>query len=68
MKPIKCKLDIKSFEGTDANEKPSVKIAKEIEKISKNIDQLSNGFRKLKIEVVEMPKKKMKLRHNKLVN
>ena len=57
MRPINCKLDIKSFEGTDANEKTSVKIAKEIGKISKNIEHLASGSKKLKIEVVDMPKK-----------
>jgi hypothetical protein len=53
MPPMECKLDVKSFEGTVASDRPVVKIAKEIEKISQNLQHLTTGFYKLRIEVVK---------------
>lgn len=53
MPPMECKLDVKSFEGTVAAERPSAKVAKEIEKISKDLHHLATGFYKLKIEIVK---------------
>jgi hypothetical protein len=51
MPPMQCKLDVKSFEGTTAAERPSAKAARELEKISKDLHHLATGFYKLKIEV-----------------
>lgn len=53
MPPMECKLEVKSFEGTVAAERPSAKAAKELEKISKDLHHLATGFYKLKIEMVE---------------
>jgi hypothetical protein len=53
MPPMECKLDVKSFEGTVAAERPSAKAAKELEKISRDLHNLATGFYKLKIEMVE---------------
>jgi len=53
MPPMECKLDVKSFEGTVAAERPSAKVAKELEKISKDLHNLVTGFYKLKIEMLE---------------
>ena len=53
MPPMECKLDVKSFEGTVAAERPSAKAAKELEKISKDLHSLATGHYKLKIEMVE---------------
>ena len=53
MPPMECKLDVKSFEGTVAAERPSAKAAKELEKISKDLHHLATGFYKLKIEMVK---------------
>lgn len=55
MKPVKCYLDVKSFEGTNASESPVAQIAKHIENISKEVNHISTGFRKPQIRVVEMP-------------
>ena len=51
MPTMRCKLDVKSFEGTTAAERPCAKAAKELEKISKDLHHLATGFYKLKIEV-----------------
>jgi hypothetical protein len=53
MPPIECKLDVKSFERTVAAERPSAKVAKELEKISQDLHYLATGFHKLKIEIVK---------------
>ncbi len=53
MPPIECKLDVKSFEGTVAAEKPSAKVAKELESIAKDFHYLATGFNKLRIEIVK---------------
>jgi hypothetical protein len=53
MPTMECKLDIKSFEGTVAAERPSAKTAKELEKISQDLHHLVTGFYKLKIEMVK---------------
>ena len=55
MEPTRCPLEVKSFEGTVTAEKPATKMAKEFEKISKSIQNLSSGFHKLKVEVVSLP-------------
>lgn len=48
-----CKLDVKSFEGTVAVQRPSAKVAKELEKIYEDLHNLATGLYKLKIEIVE---------------
>lgn len=53
MPTMECKIDVKSFEGTVAVERPSSKMAKELEKISKDLHHLATGFYNLKIEMVE---------------
>ena len=53
MPPMECKLDVKSFEGTVAAERPSAKVARELEKISTNLHHLTTGFYTLKIEMVK---------------
>ena len=53
MPPMECKLDVKSFEGTVAAERPSTRVAKELEKIAKDLHHLATGFNKLKIEIVK---------------
>lgn len=53
MPVVECKLDVKSFEGTVAVERPIAKIAGELEKISKNLNILATGFYKLKVEMTE---------------
>jgi len=58
MEPTRCPLEVKSFEGTVAAEKPATKMAKELEKISRSIQHLSSGFHKLKVEVVSLPPEK----------
>jgi hypothetical protein len=55
MPPIVCPLDVESFSGTVAAESPSSKTAKELEKISRTIQQLAPGFHKLKVEITSMP-------------
>jgi len=50
---VECKLDVKSFEGTVAAERPIAKIAGELEKISKDLHHLATGFYKLKVEMTE---------------
>jgi len=54
MAVTRCPLEVESFAGTVAAEKPAVKVAKELEKISKSIQHLSSGFHKLKVEVVSL--------------
>ncbi len=58
MTPIQCPLDVESFAGTVAAEKPIAKVAKELEKISKSFQYLSSGSYKLKVEVVSLPQEK----------
>jgi hypothetical protein len=53
MPPIACKLDVKSFEGTVAAERLTVRAVKALEQISKDINHFSTGFYKLKIEIVK---------------
>ena len=53
MPSVECKLDVKSFKGTMAAEIPIARVARDIERISKNLEYLSTGFKKLKIELVE---------------
>ena len=48
-----CKLDVKSFEGTNASEKPEAKSAYELEKIAKELHHLGSGFHKLSVKLVE---------------
>jgi hypothetical protein len=55
MTPTQCPLDVASFTGTVAVERPPAKVAKELEKISKSIQHLASGFQKLKIGVVSLP-------------
>ena len=55
---VKSYLDVKSFDRTNASESPNSKMAKNIEKISKDIHYLTNGFYKPQIKVVEMPDRK----------
>lgn len=50
---MECKLNVKSFEGTVAAERPSTKVAKELEKIAKDLHYLATGFNKLRIEIVK---------------
>ena len=57
MPPIVCPLDVESFSGTVAAESPSSKTTKELEKISKTVQQLASGFHKLKVEITSMPEK-----------
>jgi hypothetical protein len=52
MPPIECKLDVKSFEGTQATESPNKKVARELEKIARDFHHLATGFNKLRIEIV----------------
>ena len=63
MKPIECKLDVKSFGSTSANEHPITTISKELKKISDNLGYLARGFYRLKIEVME--KEEFELEDNK---
>jgi hypothetical protein len=53
MKPMICKLDVKSFEGTVAAERPIAKIAKELEKMSKDLHDLKTGFHKFRAEFTD---------------
>jgi hypothetical protein len=53
MPPTKCTLDVKSFESTATAERPSMKAATELEKISKDLHNLATGLCNLKIEMVE---------------
>lgn len=55
--PVKSYLDVKSFEGTNASESPSSKIAKNIEAMSKDIHHLATGFYMPKIKIVEVTEK-----------
>ena len=55
MPPMVCPLDIESFSGTVAAESPSSKTAKELEKISKTVQQFASGFHKLNVEITSMP-------------
>lgn len=55
MRPVKSYLDIKSFEFTNASESSIAKIAKYIERLSKDISHFSSGFYKLQVKVTEMP-------------
>jgi hypothetical protein len=57
MPPITCPLDVDSFLGTVAAESPLSKTAKEIEKISKTIENVASGFKSLKVEISSMPEK-----------
>ena len=54
--PVQSYLDIKSFEGTNASESPTAKIAKNLEKMAKDFNHLATGFHKPKVKIVEMPK------------
>jgi hypothetical protein len=47
MRPMTCKLDVKSFEGTVAAERPIVKIARELERISKDLHDINSRFQRL---------------------
>ncbi|WP_139058713.1 hypothetical protein [Thiorhodococcus drewsii] len=55
MTPVVCPLDVDSFLGTDAASSPEARSATQLEKIAKEIEQISTGFRELKIKVVSMP-------------
>lgn len=57
MPVVESKLEVKSFEGTVAAKVPIAQIASDIEKISKILEHLSTGFKKLKIELAEPIKK-----------
>ena len=54
MKPVECKIDVKSFEGTVAAEAPIAKVAREIEKISDNLRLVATGFYELKVQMTRM--------------
>lgn len=58
MPPIQCPLDVASFVGTVAAESAGAKTAREIEKLSKSIQNIASGFHKLKVEVVSLPPNK----------
>lgn len=51
MPTIECKLDVKSFAGTAANEKPILTIARQLEKISSNLEHVVTGFKQMHVEV-----------------
>ncbi len=51
MPTVECKLHVKSFEGTVANEKPIVTIAKQLEKVSCNLEHVITGSKKLHVEL-----------------
>ena len=55
MPPILCPLDVDSFSGTVAAESPASKTAKEIEKISKTLGQLTSGSNKIKVDITSLP-------------
>jgi hypothetical protein len=55
MPPTTCTLDVESFSRTVAAESPAAKSARELEKISKEIQQFATGFRKLKVEITSLP-------------
>ncbi|MBU0968740.1 MAG: hypothetical protein KKA54_20460 [Proteobacteria bacterium] len=60
MQPMQCPLEVASFIGTVANESPSAKVASELEKIAKSIQNCASGFHKLKVEVVSLPEDETK--------
>jgi hypothetical protein len=55
MTPTKCPLDVASFDSTVIVESSPAKAAKELEKISSNIQHFASGFHSLKVEVVSLP-------------
>ena len=58
MRPTQCPLDVASFVGTVAAESPAAKTVKELERLSKSIETLASGFRKLQVDVVSLPQNK----------
>lgn len=55
MQSMQCPLDIESFSGTVAVESATAKSAKELEKIAKQIQQISSCLNKLRVEIVSLP-------------
>lgn len=55
MPPTSCPLDVESFSGTLVAESPLAKSAKELEKMSKELQHFASGYCKLKVEIVAMP-------------
>jgi len=56
--PTRCKLEVKSFAGTCVSERdPAVKLARELEKIAKELNHLGSGFHMLRVELVEQGEK-----------
>lgn len=53
MPVVQCKLDVKSFKGTVATRRPIAMIAKELEKISKDLQRLVTRFPELKVEITK---------------
>jgi len=51
MPQVVSAVDVKSYKDTTAARSLSAKVASDIEKISKNIEHLTSGFRKLRIEL-----------------
>jgi hypothetical protein len=58
MSPTICPLEVASFAGTVAAETSAARAARELEKISRNLQHLVSGFSKLKVEVVSLPVEK----------
>ncbi len=54
MPRVECKLDVNSFAGTVANQKPIVGIANHLEKISRNLDHIVSGFSKLHVKITDL--------------
>ena len=55
MPAVTSYLEVKSFDGTNASERPTAKSANELEKIRKDINKLITGYSKLKVSVVDLP-------------
>ena len=54
LKPVICKLDVKSFERTTAADTEYLKhVSTELKRIADNIDHLATGSKTLKVEFVE---------------
>lgn len=56
MPPIKCLLEVASFEGTDASENPQAKTVKHLGNIEKNIEKLTKEIALCRVEAKHLLK------------
>ena len=64
MPSVVSAVDVKSYKGTNASESLDAQIASDIGEISKNIEHLTTGFKKIHVEIADKNKREKHVDHN----